>query len=517
MTYYRKPTLMKLKIALTGLLILSLQYNSYSQSETFGFSATLTFSEEVQQDFKPEGRLFLFLCEHPRAEPRNQTWPMPWVKNHIFAININDLSSSGSIRLDATLKWVKTPEWDLDQIPAGEYYVQVLWDQDSEESGINAPGNLYSSKQKVVVDQQVGLGITIDQKVEALSVDDHPQVKLVDLKSEVLSEWWDKPMHLKASILLPPGYDKNKDYPIRYNVAGYGGRYTRINRLVSDEEFMSWWNSGEAPRVINVFLDGEGPFGDSYQMDSENSGPYGDALINELIPHIESEYRGSDSPDTRFVDGCSTGGWVSLGLQLYYPDFFNGAFSYSPDAVEFENYQLVNIYKDENAFVNEFGYPRPVMRDVSGEPLMSLENFLKYENVLGFSNTYVTSGGQLGAHTALYGPRGEDGLPVALVDPITGEIDQEVAEHWKLYDFKLYAEEHWEELGPKIDGKIYIWMGDMDHFYLNTATRAFSEFLGTTENPKSDAEIVFSPLEGHCSKFSHKVVLEQIRERISKE
>lgn len=321
-------------------------------------------------------------------------------------------------------------------------------------------------------------------------------------------------MYLKASILLPAGYKKGKSYPIRYNVAGYGGRYTRVNRLVRDEEFMTWWNSKDAPRVINVFLDGSGPFGDSYQMDSENSGPFGEALINELIPHIESEYRGTSSPDTRFVDGCSTGGWVSLGLQLYYPDFFNGAFSYSPDAVEFENYQLVNIYKDENAFVNEFGFTRPVMRDVSGEPLMSFEKFVKFENVIGASNTYVNSGGQLGAHAALYGPRGEDGLPVAIVDPITGEIDREVAEHWKKYDFKLYAKENWEELGPKIDGKIYIWMGDMDHFYLNTATRAFSAWLETTENPKSDAEIVFSPMEGHCSKFSHKVVLEQIQKKL---
>ena len=104
-------------------------------------------------------------------------------------------------------------------------------------------------------------------------------------------------------------------------------------------------------------------------------------------------------------------------------------------------------------------------------------------------------------------------MPVALIDPVTGDISQEVAEHWKKYDFKLYAQEHWEELGPKIDGKIYIWMGDMDHFYLNTATRAFSAYLETTENPKSDAEILFSPMEGHCSKFSHRDVLEKIQKR----
>jgi hypothetical protein len=215
------------------------------------------------------------------------------------------------------------------------------------------------------------------------------------------------------------------------------------------------------------------------------------------------------------VDGCSTGGWVSLGLQLYYPEFFNGAFSYSPDAVEFENYQLINIYRDENAFVNEFGYARPVMRNVDGEPLLSLEAFVRHENVLGASNSYVNSGGQFSAHAALYGPRGENGLPRPLFDPETGVIDPEVAQHWKKYDFKLYAKEHWEELGPKLAGKIYIWMGDMDHFYLNPATRAFAKFLETTENPVSDAEIVFSAMEGHCSKFSHREVLEKIQMRLS--
>lgn len=322
-------------------------------------------------------------------------------------------------------------------------------------------------------------------------------------------------MFLKASVLLPQNYDSKKEYPIRYNVAGYGGRYNRINRLLNDKEFMNWWVSGEAPEIINVFLDGEGPFGDSYQMDSENSGPYGYALVKELIPHIEDLYRGTQSSTYRFIDGCSTGGWVSLGLQLYYPEMFNGVFSYSPDAIAFENYQLINIYKDENAFVNEYGYERPIMRETSGEPILSLRTFIQYENVLGSSNTYLNSGGQISAHTALYSPRGNNGLPKPLIDPITGKIDHEVAEYWKKYDFKLYAKENWAELGPKIEGKIYIWMGDMDHYYLNTGTREFDSFLKTTKNPTSDAVIEYSAMEGHCTQFTHKKVLLQIQERIN--
>ena len=506
---------MKTRVQLFFALSIALILPLTAQSESNTFTARVSVSEELQNEVKTEGRLFLFFNPNSGVEPRTRTWPMPWSKSHIFARNLSNLNADG-YTISPDPSWSGTPEWSLDDIPEGSYQVQVLWDQDREESGINAPGNLYSMKQELTIHGDTRIEIVLDQKIEDRRVNAHELVRVVEMESEALSSWWEKPKHLKASLLLPAGYEEGKAYPIRYNVAGYGGRYTRINRVTGNEEFMNWWTSGEAPQVINVFLDGEGPFGDSYQMDSENSGPYGFALIHELIPHIESKYRGTDSPDTRFVDGCSTGAWVSLGLQLYYPATFNGCFSYSPDAVEFENYQLTNIYKDENVFVNEFGMDRPVMRDLSGEPLIGMKEFIRYENVLGASGTYLNSGGQFSAHTALYSPKGENGLPKPLFDPETGVIDREVAEHWKKYDFKLYAKENWTELGPEIQGKIYVWMGDMDQFYLNPATRAFADFLETTENPKSDAEIVFSPMEGHCQRFSNKTVLLQIQDRLAR-
>jgi len=321
-------------------------------------------------------------------------------------------------------------------------------------------------------------------------------------------------MSLKATILLPSNYKKDKNYAMRYNVSGFGGRYTRINRLTSNKEFMDWWNSDLGPQIITVFLDSDGPFGDHYQMDSDNSGPYGEALTKEFIPYLENKYKGEANANTRFVDGCSTGGWVSLGLQLYYPEVFNGCFSYSPDAIEFERYQLLNIYKDKNAYVNEFGYERPVMRSTLGEPMLSFRNFVNHENALASSNTYVNSGGQIGSHTALYSPKGEDGLPKPLFDAITGEMDIDVAEHWKKYDFLKHAQKNWSTLGPKIQGKIYVWMGDMDHFYLNMATRSFAEYLETTENPKSDANIEFSAMKGHCTEFSNRRIYNQIEARL---
>lgn len=476
----------------------------------------LSIGENQKEHVKPKGRLFLLITSNKQREPRFQLFPNPWALPIHFAVNFDNFGSSEKVILDSQLEWSKTSSFNLDKLPHGDYAVQILWDQDFEESRIDAPGNMFSKPQHINFKENTTLQFSLTEVIPERKLIEHELVKEVSFTSDTLSKFWSKPMVLKASVLLPSNYDNSKAYPIRYNVAGYGGRYTRVADLVNDKEFMSWWNSDTSPQVINVFLDGEGPFGDSYQMDSDNSGPYGYALIYELIPHIENTYRNSKASETKFVDGCSTGGWVSLGLQLYYPDEFNGVFSYSPDSIEFENYQLTNIYKDKNIYTNEFGYLRPCFRDTYGEPLMSMKTFTQFENVQGYSGTYLDSGDQFSAHTALYSPKGENGLPKPLFDPVSGDIDSEVAEYWKKYDFKLYLKENWDRIGDKLQGKIYIWMGDMDHFYLNMATREFQTYLETTSNPKSDAVIEFTAMEGHCSYFNHKRVLEQIEERLKK-
>ncbi len=502
------------KTAYIYALLFCLMMSLSAQVKSHELSINVSIDPSLHQIFENEGRIFVFLTQNSKIIPRLQLWPNPYSRTHVFARNISNFSSNKSLELIGKDNWTKTPDWKLNTIPEGTYYVQVVWDQDTKESRIDAPGNLFSSTQKIVVDGDKKIAFNLDNVNQTRTIKEHPLSKLVDLKSDTLSKWWNKDVSLKASVLLPHNYDKNKAYPIRYNIAGYGGRYTRIDRLVSDDDFMKWWDSEESPQIITIFLDGEGPFGDSYQMDSDNSGPYGYSLINELIPHIEKEFRGTDDAMTRFVDGCSTGGWVSLGLQLYYPDVFNGVFSYSPDAIDFENYQLINIYKEKQAFTNEVGYPRPIMRDTNGEPLLSMKEFIAYENVFGSSDSYLNSGGQFSAHTALYSPKGDNGLPKPMFDPYTGVIDSEVAKSWEKYDFKKYAEANWSVLGPKLEGKIYIWMGDMDHFYLNTGTRGFDDFLKSTSNPKSDAIIEFTPTEGHCSLYSHKKVLLQMQLRL---
>jgi enterochelin esterase-like enzyme len=503
----------KLAIVLLNFVLL---IHGIAVAQSHSISIDIAVENSLKNKIKQDGRILIFLSTNPGREPRTQIWPA--TGQYIFAKNIKGLDADKKLSISASSNLHTTANWSLNNVPANTYYIQAVWDQDTQESRIDASGNIHSSVQKVEIAEPQEITLTLSDVIPPRKVVDHRFVKEITFKSELLSEFWGKEMILKASVLLPGSYfdQPNKVFPVRYNFAGYGGRYTRVNRIVGNKAFTDWWLSDDAPQIINVFLDGEGPFGDSYQMDSENSGPYGAALIEELIPHIESSYRAKGQAKYRFVDGCSTGGWVSLALQLYYPAHFNGTWSYSPDAVEFENYQLINIYKDKNAFVNEAGIERPVMRNTNGEPMMLLREFLQYENVLGSSNSYVTSGGQFSAHNALYSPKGEDGLPKPIFDPVTGEIDHAVAEIWKKYDLKLYAKENWAELGPKIQGKIYIWMGDMDHFYLNPATRAFDDFIVETENPTSDAQIVFTPMAGHCQNYSNKKVLMQMAEKLKK-
>jgi S-formylglutathione hydrolase FrmB len=485
-------------------------------AQTGSLSVDTWISEDLKNEIKTQGRIFLFVSESSGREPRMNIWPGS--SNRLYATNIQNWKAGKKFTFDASADLTSSTDILLDEMPEGKYRIQVLWDQNRKESQINDPGNLYSETKNIELSGDLHIELPLEKMTEPRKLAKHKLLKKVNFKSSVLSEWRGKEIRLKAAVLLPASYfeEPERKYPVRYNIAGYRGRYTRASRFVQwDHDFLEWWQSDKAPQIISVFLDGEGPYGDCYQLNSENSGPYGTALVEELIPFIENKFRGRGTPGSRFLDGCSTGGWVSLALQLFYPDFFGGCFSYSPDPVDFENFQLINIYRDDNAFYNEHGYLRPLMRDVTGEPTISQKTFIRFENVLGWNNSYVTSGGQFSAFNALFSPKGKDGLPKPLFDPVSGEIDHEVVQHWRKYDLKQYTESNWETLGPKIEGKIWVWMGDMDDFYLNPALRAFDEMLKKMNSPESDASIHFSPMKGHCSEYNHKKVLMQIAGKLN--
>jgi hypothetical protein len=261
-------------------------------------------------------------------------------------------------------------------------------------------------------------------------------------------------------------------------------------------ELAKIWQADDTPRLILLQLDGAGPNGDPYYVNSANNGPFGDALVQELIPHVEARFRAIGQPRGRVLSGSSTGGWVSLALQVFYPDFFNGTWTSCPDPVDFRALELVNIYQDDNAYVNKYGNERPSDRDANGDVRLTMRREVGIENLLGRGNSYTLSGEQWGDWNAVFGPRGADGLPVPIWDPQSGKVNHAVAEHWKKYDLRLVLEQNWQTLGPKLRGKIHIAAGEADAYFLNNAVHLLDKFL-TNAKPPFEGKIVYGPGKGH--------------------
>jgi S-formylglutathione hydrolase FrmB len=391
---------------------------------------------------------------------------------------------------------VSYPISDLAHLPADEYYVQALLDSNIDLGSLNAPGNFYSPVQKVLLDPANGgtIKLVLDKAVppETLPADTD-YVKYLKIQSPLLTRFHGRPIYVRAAVLLPRTYlsDVTSKFPLIVNIGGYGSKYTRASRYADQKSpaFESW-AAGDNPQMIELFVDGDGPNGDSYQVDSANNGPYGASLTQELIPEVEKRFRAIGRPDARFLTGGSTGGWVSMALQIFYPDFFNGTWSGFPDPLDFRAYQLVNIYKDENAYVNAKGFERPSAREANGDTEFTMRLECQKENVYGVGDSYTMSGQPWGAWNAVYSPKGADGRPAPLWDPKTGKINHEVAEQWKKYDLRLVVEQNWMTLGPKLRGKIHIWVGEDDDYFLNNGVHLFDDFISKAE-PKYEGWIIY--------------------------
>jgi hypothetical protein len=264
-------------------------------------------------------------------------------------------------------------------------------------------------------------------------------------------------------------------------------------------------------------------YDDSYGVNSENNGPYGDAIVQELIPLIEEKFRAVGEPNARLLSGGSTGGWIALGMQVFYPDFFGGCWASYPDQVDFRYYQIVDIYEDENAYFTEHEWtkvPRGGARQTDGNIRYTMEQENLLEEVLG---DRYRSGGQWAIWNAVFAPVDSDGYPKSLWDPLTGEIDHEVAEWAKEnYDLRHILERDWKTLGPKLVGKIHVFCGRMDNYYLNEACYLLEEFLESTKNPYYAGEFRWGDRGGHgWSPWGrgnhlvelHKVMAEHIQKR----
>lgn len=464
------------------------------------------------------GRVYVMISRNAEREPRLQIGRagIPF-----FGRDVEQLAPGEVAAIDST--GLGTPVASLSEIPPGDYYVQafvnvysefrradghVLWMHDDRWEGQHwnrSPGNLYSAVQRVTLDAAKGYRIQLvcDRVIPPVQIPpDTEWVKRFRIQSPMLTRFWGRPIYLGATVLLPRDYGKtNLDYPVLYQ-QGHFSLNPPLNFGVNKagKELQNEWIKDGFPRMIVVTLQHPNPyFDDSYAVNSVNVGPYGDAILQELIPQIEKRFRVIRQPWARLLAGGSTGGWEALALAFFHPDFFGGVWAYCPDSVDFSDVEGIDIYKDKNAFYKQYDWRRePTVnsREVSGQIRQTSEERNRFELVNG---THGRSGEQLDIWSAVFGPIGQDGYFEPLFDKRTGVINPQVAQYWKdHYDLRYYLQQNWSTLGPKLAGRLHIYVGDADTYFLNNSTRKLQEWMKTTGNPHYEGFFVYGATKPHC-------------------
>ncbi len=316
------------------------------------------------------------------------------------------------------------------------------------------------------------------------------RVETVELRSKALSEFTGEEVLHRATVVLPPEHRKEERLPLCLYVHGFGGSH-RLAWGAQRQRIQDGFERGDHPRMIFVYLDANVSSGHHVFADSANNGPWGTALVEELIPHLEREYGAAGVPEGRFLMGHSSGGWSALWLQVDHPDFFGGTWPTAPDPVDFRDFTGIDLYTFENAYRDPQGEPIGLVRR-GGEFVMSFEDFSRHEVK---SNPV---GGQIYSFDAVFSPRGEDGQPLAMFDRDTGAIDPKVVEAWKAYDISYQLRTRWSELGPKLAGKLHVFVGTEDTYRLEGALRLLDRELDALG---SDAQITFVEGRTHGDLF----------------
>lgn len=462
------------------------------------------------------GRVYVMITRNGEREPRlqlNQADGIPF-----FGRDIARLAPGAAAVIDDTD--LGYPVDNLRDIPPGDYFVQAfvnvysefrradghtVWMHDDQWEGQQwwrSPGNLHSRPQKMRVDALTGYTIQLvaDQKIPPLEIPpDTNWVKRIKFQSPMLTRFWGRPVYLGATVLLPRDYATSTiAYPVLYQQGHFGLGAPLGFR--EDGDLYEDWVRDDFPRMIVVTFQHPNPYyDDSYAVNSVNVGPYGDAIMQELIPAVEKRFRIIREPYARIVAGGSTGGWEALALQLFHPDFFGGTWCYCPDPVTFSAYEGVDIYKDDNAFYKQhewYRVPTPNMRDIYGEPRITVQQKNQFELVNG---TKGRSGRQMDIWSAVFGPLGTDGFFQPLINQRTGVIDKTVAAYWKEnYDLLYYMQRNWPTLGPKIVDKLHIYTGDMDTYHLEKGVMLMEQWMKTTTDLHYPGFFMYGDRKPHC-------------------
>jgi hypothetical protein len=501
------------------------------------------------QEGAQDGRLLVIFApaeQSPDKEPREL---VHWDDEAIpfFGVDIESWQPGTTRKIDS--KAFGFPIRSLNALPRGSYRVQAFLnryetfrlgdgrvlklapDRGEGQQWRSKPGNLYSKPITVRWTGGALPTVVLSEKIpEIPAFKETPWVKYVRIRSERLSKFWGRDMFLAAFVTLPLGFAEHPDarYPLVINHGHFPSKpsswretppdpdlkpqyskrfrlegYNRIQQQLEWEFFQAWTGRG-FPRVLLVEIQHPTPYyDDSYAVNSANNGPYGDAIQYELLPEIEERFRGIGQGWARFVYGGSTGGWEAMAVQMFYPDDYNGAWIACPDPIDFRHYMTVNIYEDKNAYYmpNKFKRtPRPANRNWLGAINTTMEENNHWELALG---TKGRSGDQFDVWESVYSPVGPDGYPRRIWDRLTGEIDPVTAAYWRdNYDLGAILRRDWQILGPKLRGKLRIYVGDMDNYYLNNAVYAVEEFLRSA-SPAAEAVVDYGDRDEHCWNGDH--------------
>ncbi len=533
------------------ILIVLISFILFYCSERKNYNKTkfeITYPEKFSENGY-DGRLLLMISNNNNAEPRFQI-----NDNHntqiIFGIDVESWKSGETQIFDSNVYGY--PIKSIENLKEGEYYVQAFLhkyetfnlssgykvklpkDQGEGQKWNISPKNLYSTPKKVKISKSGKIKLSLENEIPPIDpIKDSKYIKHVKIKSEMLSKFWGRDMFLQANVLVPHNFDKNSKvkYPLmifhghfpntfrgfrteppaapkkdtifnsRFGITGY--KYIQEKEAY---DLYKNWISDDFPRFIAIEIQHQNPYyDDSYAVNSANLGPYGDAITYELIPHVENLFNGVGKGWGRFLYGGSTGGWEALAVQVFYPSEYNGCFAACPDPIDFRAFTVVNIYEDENAYYHKSDYKKTLragMRDGKGIIKSHLIDMNHREMVLGSKGR---SGDQWDIWQAVFSPAGEDGYPKPIWDKKTGKIDKDVAEYWKEnYDLSYILERDWKKIGNDLIGKLHIYCGDMDNYYLNNAVVLTEEFLESTKNPYYEGEVDYGNLAEHCWNGDHE-------------
>ena len=440
----------------------------------------VSYSKNVYD--KPfSGKVFLYLSKD-RPEPRDgfvglESFPC-------FAIGVTNVKPGDEVFFDD--KAISSPAV-LSDLERNDYYVQAVWDRNLGGRAISqSAGNMYSIPVKIKLTKnfQETFSIQCDQVVAEQTFKDTKFVKELKVPSPLLSAFHHRPYALAGAISLPKSYydQPQKKYPLVITVFGYGGDY---HGLSGDTASRSTLDSVE---TITLYLDGNCPLGHSVYANSDNNGPWGDALVKEFIPQLEKQYR---CDGARLLRGHSSGGWTVLWLQTHYPSFFTGCWSSSPDPVDFRDFQKLNLYEGVNMFYAKDSSLVPGATVAARFTWASMKMAYQAEKV-------ISRGEQMRSFDAVFSGKGSDGEPEWICNTATGDVDQKVLEHWKKYDISLYLRTNWDKLQKDLYGKIRVSAGEQDNFFLNSAVH-----LLDSEMKKFNTGFVFAYYPGdHFTVFT---------------